>query len=222
MPRDARLGPVAPLEGLAVSANRSSRMPQRGEPMVSRVIPVDAFDLVIFGATGDLARRKILPGLYRRFLAGQMPADSRIIGAARADMTRSRLPATGPRGDRGVRQQGQARRGGDRRVPRARSAMSPSTRPASGGWATLKARDARRTWSTPSTSRSRPRCSAIWRERLHDHGIADARSRIVVEKPFGRDLASATALNAMLAAAFHRKRRSTGSTTTWARRPSRT
>lgn len=31
--------------------------------MVSRVIPVEVFDLVIFGATGDLARRKILPGL---------------------------------------------------------------------------------------------------------------------------------------------------------------
>ena len=55
--------------------------------MVSRVIPVDAFDLVIFGGTGDLARRKILPGLYRRFLAGQMPESSRIIGAARADLT---------------------------------------------------------------------------------------------------------------------------------------
>ncbi len=55
--------------------------------MVSRVIPVDPFDLVIFGGTGDLARRKILPGLYRRFLAGQMPDTSRIIGAARADLT---------------------------------------------------------------------------------------------------------------------------------------
>jgi glucose-6-phosphate 1-dehydrogenase len=29
--------------------------------MVSRVIPVETFDLVIFGGTGDLARRKILP-----------------------------------------------------------------------------------------------------------------------------------------------------------------
>ena len=38
--------------------------------MVSRVIPVDTFDLVIFGGTGDLARRKILPGLFRRFLTG--------------------------------------------------------------------------------------------------------------------------------------------------------
>ena len=55
--------------------------------MVSRVIPVDVFDLVIFGGTGDLARRKILPGLYRRFLSGQMVTESRIIGAARADLT---------------------------------------------------------------------------------------------------------------------------------------
>ena len=53
--------------------------------MVSRVIPVDPFDLVIFGGTGDLARRKIRPGLFRRFVAGQMPPDSRIIGAARSD-----------------------------------------------------------------------------------------------------------------------------------------
>ena len=54
--------------------------------MVSRVIPVDAFDLVIFGGTGDLARRKILPGLFRRYCAGQMPANSRIFGAARSDL----------------------------------------------------------------------------------------------------------------------------------------
>ena len=52
--------------------------------MVSRVIPVDLFDLVIFGATGDLARRKILPGLFHRFRVGQMPAEARIIGAARS------------------------------------------------------------------------------------------------------------------------------------------
>ena len=54
--------------------------------MVSRVIPVDSFDLVIFGGTGDLAKRKILPGLYRRFVSGQMNGESRIIGAARADL----------------------------------------------------------------------------------------------------------------------------------------
>ena len=55
--------------------------------MVSRVIPVEAFDLVIFGGTGDLARRKILPGLYRRFWSGQMPEGARIIGASRKDLS---------------------------------------------------------------------------------------------------------------------------------------
>ena len=45
--------------------------------MVSRVIPVEPADLVIFGGTGDLARRKILPALFRRFCAGQIRNRSR-------------------------------------------------------------------------------------------------------------------------------------------------
>ena len=44
--------------------------------MVSRIIPVESFDLIIFGATGDLAKRKIFPGLFRRFLAGQIPKNN--------------------------------------------------------------------------------------------------------------------------------------------------
>ena len=54
--------------------------------MVARVIPVEPFDLVVFGATGDLARRKILPALWQRFAEGQIPPESRIIGAARSSM----------------------------------------------------------------------------------------------------------------------------------------
>src|SRR5690554_3820466 len=54
--------------------------------MASRIIPVAPFDLVIFGGTGDLARRKILPGLLRRFRAGQMPHEARIIACARSDL----------------------------------------------------------------------------------------------------------------------------------------
>ena len=63
-----------------------AKIQQEVPNMVSRVIPVAPFDLVIFGGTGDLARRKILPGLFRRFCAGQMPRDARVIGAARSDM----------------------------------------------------------------------------------------------------------------------------------------
>ncbi|HET6305646.1 MAG TPA: glucose-6-phosphate dehydrogenase, partial [Rhodopila sp.] len=47
-----------------------------------KIIPVAIFDCVVFGATGDLTLRKLLPALYYRFRDGQMPADSRVIGAA--------------------------------------------------------------------------------------------------------------------------------------------
>ncbi len=44
-----------------------------------------ACDLVIFGAKGDLARRKLLPSLYQLEKAGQLNPDTRIIGVGRAD-----------------------------------------------------------------------------------------------------------------------------------------
>jgi glucose-6-phosphate 1-dehydrogenase len=37
---------------------------------------------VLFGATGDLARRKLLPGLYHLYNAGLLPDDFRVIGSA--------------------------------------------------------------------------------------------------------------------------------------------
>lgn len=43
-----------------------------------------ACDLVIFGAKGDLARRKLLPSLYQLEKAGQLNPDTRIIGVGRA------------------------------------------------------------------------------------------------------------------------------------------
>src|SRR5690349_13829392 len=46
------------------------------------------FDLILFGGTGDLAMRKLLPALYRRSCAGQIGKDSRIIGAARSKLSR--------------------------------------------------------------------------------------------------------------------------------------
>ncbi len=52
-----------------------------------KIVPVETFDCVVFGATGDLTLRKLLPALYYRFCDGQMPADSRIIAAARSDLT---------------------------------------------------------------------------------------------------------------------------------------
>ena len=54
--------------------------------MAPRIIAVEPFDLVVFGATGDLAARKLIPALYHRDEVGQVPAEARIIGASRRMM----------------------------------------------------------------------------------------------------------------------------------------
>ena len=43
--------------------------------------------IVLFGATGDLAKRKLLPGLFHLHAAGLLPRDYRIIGSAPASST---------------------------------------------------------------------------------------------------------------------------------------
>jgi glucose-6-phosphate 1-dehydrogenase len=53
----------------------------------SRIIPVQPFDYVVFGATGDLTKRKLIPALYHRFKDGQFDEQSRIIGVSRSKLT---------------------------------------------------------------------------------------------------------------------------------------
>jgi glucose-6-phosphate 1-dehydrogenase len=47
-------------------------------------VPTDQV-LILFGATGDLAKRKLLPGLFHLALAGMMPERYRILGSGRPD-----------------------------------------------------------------------------------------------------------------------------------------
>jgi len=60
---------------------------------MAQLVPVDTFDLVIFGGTGDLAMRKLLPALYHRDRDGQVTADSRIIAASRGALSRDKYLA---------------------------------------------------------------------------------------------------------------------------------
>ena len=55
--------------------------------MTSQTIPVEPFDFVVFGGTGDLAERKLLPALYQRQKAGQLSEPTRIIGASRSELS---------------------------------------------------------------------------------------------------------------------------------------
>ena len=162
--------------------------------MVSRVIPVDPFDLVIFGATGDLARRKIIPGLFHRFVVGPMPAEARIIGAARSEMTRDAFVEL-------IRE--------SLKEFAPRSAETPAQIAAflktlhyvcvdatgEAGWRELgehlRLEAARVFYLSVS-----PALFGAIADNLDVHGLAIPQARIVVEKPFGHDLASAKALNA--------------------------
>ena len=164
--------------------------------MVSRVIPVDDFDLVIFGGTGDLARRKILPGLFRRFQSGQMPENSRIIGAARSEMDSAAYRADIDKALKEFMPKDALPKEAvaaflDRLDYVAIDAMGE------GGWAELSG------MLRPDVVHAyyfsvAPSLFGALAERLHKHGCAGPGCRIVVEKPFGRDLESAKALNKTL------------------------
>ncbi|WP_293574284.1 glucose-6-phosphate dehydrogenase [Phaeobacter sp.] len=176
--------------------------------MVSRVIPVDPFDLVIFGATGDLAQRKILPALFRRHCDGQLPQSARILGAARRDMLAAEfrdLVADGlhrgvPDADPDQIRSFLARL--DYLALDATEDTDDTTQTT--GWQALVD-----TLGSPQTDRVRvfyfsvgPSLFAPLAEQIWAHGLADTNTRIVVEKPFGHDLASARALNKTLASHF--------------------
>lgn len=54
---------------------------------MAQIIPVDPFDYIVFGGTGDLALRKLLPALYHRWLDGQIPPGARIVGVSRQPLS---------------------------------------------------------------------------------------------------------------------------------------
>src|SRR5947209_8800072 len=67
---------------------RPSRAPEEVNPLVEGLerLPVHPTTLVIFGATGDLARRKLLPALYNLAHEGALPERFHLVGVSRSDM----------------------------------------------------------------------------------------------------------------------------------------
>ncbi len=48
-----------------------------------KLLPVEPFELIVFGATGDLSLRKLIPSLFHRWRDDQIPPESKIIGVSR-------------------------------------------------------------------------------------------------------------------------------------------
>jgi glucose-6-phosphate 1-dehydrogenase len=56
-------------------------------PLVESRKPAEPCSIVIFGASGDLTARKLIPALYHLFMDKQMPPAFRVIGFARREKT---------------------------------------------------------------------------------------------------------------------------------------
>lgn len=170
--------------------------------MTSRVIPVDPFTLVVFGATGDLARRKLLPGLFHRDIDGQLPDDGRIVGVSRGpltvarylDLARKAITDHVPASDYSAAQL---------EVFLARIDYVTADGDADGGWPDLVTCLQR----TPQLVNvfylaTGPGLFGPICERLGRFGLAGGSARVVVEKPIGRDLETARMVNDAVGAVF--------------------
>ncbi len=162
--------------------------------MTSTIIPVDPFDFVIFGGTGDLAERKLLPALYHRQMDGQFSEPSRIIAVSRAaldddayrDFARKAVIKHVAVKER---DEAQIERFVNRLTYIALDAHTDN------GWneltAALKDSHGIRAFYLAVG----PSLFGEIAGRIQRYGLVTPQTRIIVEKPIGRDLASARALN---------------------------
>jgi glucose-6-phosphate 1-dehydrogenase len=163
--------------------------------MTSRIIPVDPFDYIVFGGTGDLARRKLLPALYHRALDGQVPPEARIIGVSRR-----------PRDDAGYRSDIEAALRAhvpeDLLAPDAVQAFLTRVHYISADATTADGWDGLTALLNQAPDRIRcfylatgPDLFGPICENIGAHGLVTDKSRVIVEKPLGKDLASARTTN---------------------------
>lgn len=169
---------------------------------MAKFVPVEPFDIVIFGGTGDLSRRKLLPALYHRWVDGQIPENSVIVGTARSDMDPEAYralareaceKASGKSWDAGAWEKFQNL---------IHYVTIDATNP-DGDWEGLKKK------LTPEEGRPRifylatsPHLYVDICRALGKVGLSSASARVVLEKPIGTDLSSAQAINDGVAEVF--------------------
>ena len=189
--------------------------------------------LVLFGVTGDLARKKLMPAIYDLANRGLLPPG---FAPGRASPAATGPTRTSPQIVHDV---------GARRTPGRRSARrSGSSSPRASGSCRATSTTTRRSTGSPRRSTSSTSSagtggnhafylsippaffarSAEQLDRARPGRRRGRRSwrRVVIEKPFGHDLKSAPRAERRSSSGLPAGRRSSGSTTTWARRRCRT
>lgn len=170
--------------------------------MTAQIIPVPVFDLVVFGATGDLSHRKLLPALYWRELDQQMPAGSRIVAVARSQLSTESYIA---QVEAACREHVPAESFSEEVLARLaqRIAYVPLDVAQGEGWGALKAAleggedRPRLFYLATSPDLFGPICRGAGAA-----GVVTEKARVVLEKPIGKDLASAIRINDEVGAVF--------------------
>ncbi|HEV3124048.1 MAG TPA: glucose-6-phosphate dehydrogenase [Candidatus Dormibacteraeota bacterium] len=154
-------------------------------------------DIVVVGASGDLAARKLLPALYNLEVEGLLPGTGLVIGYAESDWDDDAFRSHARESI------AQFSRTGIADVPWQRFATRLRFINASAGWDVLRSRLEQRQrlvyLAVP------PSAFATLVSALGAAGLAEGTS-LVIEKPFGRDLATATQLNRDLHAVLAEER----------------
>jgi glucose-6-phosphate 1-dehydrogenase len=153
---------------------------------------------VLFGGTGDLAKRKIIPALYSAFVNGRLDPEFSFIGAAREALSdddfRTRVAAS-------IETYAAKANG----TPEQLAAFLALT-----GYSKIDAKvpsdfDALKARVNADTTKAKLFYLAIGPdifipvvEQLSKHGLVEGNARVVVEKPLGRDAKSAKEINTAL------------------------
>jgi glucose-6-phosphate 1-dehydrogenase len=153
------------------------------------------FDLVLFGGTGDLAWRKLMPALFQAFRHGSLPPGGRIIGVGRDDLSHEQYREL-------IRTRFDhvelAKRPSVEEFARFAALLEfvrmDLSRP--DDYARLKhSLDERRAETVVMYVATAPSLFTTVCEQLAAAGLNTPQTRVVLEKPLGHDLASNRAIN---------------------------
>ena len=154
-----------------------------------------SFDLVLFGGTGDLAWRKLMPALFQAFRHGTLPEGGRIIGVGRDDLSDEQYRALmQSRYDKVELSKRPSAEEFARFAALLEFVRMDLSKPDdySRLAATLQARNADTVVMYVATA---PNLFTTVCEQLGASGLNTPKTRVVLEKPLGHDLASNRAIN---------------------------
>ncbi len=164
--------------------------------------------LVIFGASGDLTKRKLLPAIYNLSLDNLLPADFYFIGFGRTSMTdyafRQSMEQSVQHHSRRPLHQALWKRISDRIFYQDGDYADPAAFASLADKIDLLQQQSGRHYQLLFYISTPPNVFAPIVENLGTSGLArrhlgtPLHTRVIIEKPFGRDLSSARALNRVL------------------------